>query len=409
MQRYGEGIAGGAEAHARSLVDALAPHHDLTVLTSCALEAATWSMHYAPGAATIGGVAVRRFAHPPRNDGGRARVPWSAKWRFLAAPLLDALKIVRVAAPHGDDEGDGHLFLRRQGPACVGLFETLDAGRFDAAVFFTALYHPTAEGLPHWGRRSVLVPTLHDEKPMHLPWFHRVFASAGITLWNTAAEQRLARRLYGASVGAGRVVGVGVQVRPPAADVVADARRRHALPLKYLVYVGRIERGKGCAELLEAWRRVEAAAGDAVLVFIGKGTLDVPASPRVRLAGWLGAAERDALVAGAAALVMPSRHESLSLVLLEALALGVPVLANGRCEPLADHVAASGAGACYRGSRSLRTGLLRALARPDDERRRLGEAGRRYVAAHYAQDRVTCAWLDAVEAACAVRGAERAS
>jgi glycosyltransferase involved in cell wall biosynthesis len=122
----------------------------------------------------------------------------------------------------------------------------------------------------------------------------------------------------------------------------------------------------------------------------------------VRVAGWLEAADRDALVAGAAALVMPSRHESLSLVLLEAFALGVPALANGACEPLADHVAASGAGESYRGRAQLRAGLQRALARPDDERRRLGDAGRRYVAAHYAPDRVADAWLDAVETACSL-------
>jgi glycosyltransferase involved in cell wall biosynthesis len=123
-------------------------------------------------------------------------------------------------------------------------------------------------------------------------------------------------------------------------------------------------------------------------------------SARVRLTGFVGGPERDALVAGAAALVMPSRHESLSLVLLEALALGVPVLANARCEPLADHLRLSGAGDGYRGARELLAGLLDALARSDAERARLGAAGRRYVQARYAPAVVEAAWLDAVERAC---------
>lgn len=402
VQRYGDGIAGGAEWHARSFVEAIAPHHDVTVLTSCAHDAATWAMHYAPGEERVGGVAVRRFAHPPRHEGGRARVPLSAKWRFWAGPLLDALRITRVAQPDGDDERDGHLFLRRQGPTCDGLLPALRDGGFDVAVFFTALYHPTAEALPAWGARSVLVPTLHDEKPMHLPWFHRVFAAAGTTLWNTAAERRLARRLYGASAGEGVLCGAAVAVEPPSAEVIAAARARHRLPARTLVYVGRIEKGKGCAELLAAWQALGDRVGDAALVFVGRGALEIPDAERVRCTGFLGPAERDALIAGAHALVMPSRLESLSLVTLEAMALGVPVLVNGRCEVLVEQVQDSGAGHAYRGLRALRQGLLDALARPADERARLGERGRRFIAERYAPGRVHAKWLAAVEQACAV-------
>lgn len=401
VQRYGDDVAGGAEAHARSFVQAVAPVHEVTVLTSRARDAATWAPAFPAGDDVVDGVAVRRFDHPPRNAEGRARVPRRHKLRLLAARWLDALGRPRVAMPGGDDELDGHRFLRRQGPACDGLVDALrrNAGGWEAAVFFTALYHPTAEGLPAWGPRSVLVPTLHDEKPMYLPWFHRVFAAAGQVLWNTAAEQRLARRLYGASAPQGTVVGAPVQVRPPDAAAMAAARAAHGLPARYVVYVGRIERGKGCADLLAAWQAVAAQVPDAALVFIGRGAWPVPQGPQVKRAGFLGAAERDAIVAGAHALVMPSRHESLSLVLLEAMALGVPVLANARCEPLADHVQGSGAGEAYHDAAGLRAGLLRALARPAPDRERLGEAGRAYVAAHYAAPVVQAAWLDAVERA----------
>lgn len=403
VQRYGDGLLGGAEWHAASLIEALSGHHDVTVLTSCARDATTWAMHYAPGESIEGGVRVRRFAHPPRNQGGRAKVPLRHKLRFLAAPLLDALKRVRVALPRGDDRLDGHEFLRRQGPWCEALIETLKHGQaeFDAVVFFTALYHPTAEGLPAWGRKSVLVPTLHDEKAMHLPVLHRVFASAGQILWNTAAERRLALRLYGDSAsGPGSVVGAAVRTMPPWPAQIAQARQRYGLPARYVVYVGRVEIGKGCAELLAAWRALGPRVADSALIFVGQGAMKIREMPNVKMTGFVDPGERDALVAGASALVMPSRHESLSLVLLEAMALGVPVLANGRCEPLKDHVAASGAGESYGNSRELLDGLLRALARDEATRTKLGNAGKDYVFANYGAETVKRRWLDAVEAVC---------
>lgn len=403
VQRYGAGLLGGAEWHAASLIEALSGHHELTVLTSCARDAMTWAMDYPPGETIEGAVRVRRFAHPPRNEGGRAKVPLRHKLRFLAARWLDRLQGPRVPPSGGDDRLDGHEFLRRQGPCCTGLIDALKNGhdRFDAVVFFTALYHPTAEGLPAWGRRSLLVPTLHDEKAMHLPWFHRVFAGAGHILWNTAAERRLAERLYGDSArGPGSVVGAAVRTMPPWPAQIAQARQRYALPARYVVYVGRVEIGKGCAELLAAWRALGPRVADAALVFVGQGSMKVPEGGNVRLTGFVDPGERDALVAGAAALVMPSRHESLSLVLLEAMALGVPVLANGRCEPLADHVAASGAGECYLNSRELLDGLLRALARDEASRTKLGDAGKAYVFENYGEDIVKRRWLQAVEQVC---------
>lgn len=397
VQRYGVDLLGGAEAHARRLVLALSRLHEVSVLTSCATDAGTWKMDWPPGDSWDGTALVRRFAHPARNQGGRAKVPRRHKLRYLLRRWLDRFDGARLPEPVGNDVADGHEFLRRQGPCCTALIDALRDERWDCVVFFTALYYPTAEGLPVCASPTVLVPLLHDEKAMHLPWFRRVFEAADDTLWNTAAERRLGQKLYGRSAHEGAVVGAPIEVDPPPPARIREAQARHGLPGRYLVYVGRIEKGKGCAELLAAWQAVASAAPDAALVFVGQGKLPVPQSEQVRSTGFVDAAERDALIAGSAALVVPSRFESLSLVTLEAMALGVPVLANGECAPLADHVAASGAGSAYRGRAALRAGLLQALARPTNERQRLGEAGRQYVRTHYAADVVESKWLGAIE------------
>src|SRR5205814_9917761 len=43
VQRYGEKITGGAEAHARGVAHKLAPHADVTVLTTTAADHLTWA------------------------------------------------------------------------------------------------------------------------------------------------------------------------------------------------------------------------------------------------------------------------------------------------------------------------------------------------------------------------------
>jgi glycosyltransferase involved in cell wall biosynthesis len=118
-----------------------------------------------------------------------------------------------------------------------------------------------------------------------------------------------------------------------------DALGRLHLPDRYLAFVGTLEPRKNLPRLLDAYRRLRAssAPGDPPgLVLAGPpgwgeqldlaGLLD--ADSPVRLTGWLGDDDLRALVAGSAALVLPSRYEGFGLPALEAMAAGVPVLAG---------------------------------------------------------------------------------
>ena len=390
VQRYGEEVHGGAELHARLLAQRLAARHDIEVLTSCARDYADWKMVYPPGPAVVGGLRVLRFAHPCRNDMGRAKVPLVHKVRFLARSLLQRLPGALVARPRGEPAYDGEDYLRRQGPHCPALIEHLDgsAGRYDAVIFFTALYAPTAMGIRHWGRRSILVPLLHDEKPMYLPVFHDVLRAAGALLFNTEAERRLAQRLYGIDVSSAGLAGLGISLEKPAADELAEVSSRFGLSPGYFVYVGRIDKAKGCGELVQAFLRHLRSHPQAQLVLVGKATMKLATHPRIHTVGFVSDAERDALMAGAQALVIPSRYESLSMVLLEAMLLGTPVIANAACEVLADHVRGSGAGTAYRGRRQLVAALQAMASLPPAQRARLGALGGEYVRQHCDWDHV---------------------
>jgi glycosyltransferase involved in cell wall biosynthesis len=100
----------------------------------------------------------------------------------------------------------------------------------------------------------------------------------------------------------------------------------------YLVAFSSTSPNKNIPFLLEAFEEARVLGLEHDLVLIGhqpaSGVGRVPA--RVRFTGWLPDDRRDAVVAGADALVFPSLYEGFGLPVLEAMALGVPVLASDR-------------------------------------------------------------------------------
>jgi glycosyltransferase involved in cell wall biosynthesis len=116
-------------------------------------------------------------------------------------------------------------------------------------------------------------------------------------------------------------------------NFVEDPGLRKAPPSesKRILYVGRIAPEKGILELLNAWRR--ASPPKLELLVVGDGPLMERArrhaAGNVRLLGRLKRAEARKLMLSARALVVPSlAYEVQPIVLLEALAAGLPVVAS---------------------------------------------------------------------------------
>jgi glycosyltransferase involved in cell wall biosynthesis len=155
-----------------------------------------------------------------------------------------------------------------------------------------------------------------------------------------------------------------------------------------LVWVGRLSEAKAVPLLLAAARRLTADGVDFELVMVGDGPLRklVEAelagelAGRVRLAGWLPAADVKREIAGSRALVMPSFAEGLPMVVMEALALGRPVV--GTCIAGIPELVEPGvngwlvpAGSCER----LAAALREAVEAPPERLAAMGRAGRQAV------------------------------
>jgi len=135
-----------------------------------------------------------------------------------------------------------------------------------------------------------------------------------------------------------------ISVCPPGAP---DWTPRAAAPENgYVLFFGTLEARKNVGGLLDAYERLVVSQGPPnvpELVLAGKATdsakpwLDRishgPLAGRVRHIGYVQPTERRALYEGARLLVQPSFEEGFGIPVLEAMTLGVPVVASNRGAP----------------------------------------------------------------------------
>jgi len=257
---------------------------------------------------------------------------------------------------------------------------------FEAILFFTYLYYPTYHGLLAAPERAILVPTTHDEPPLAFSVYRDLFGSARAFAFLTEPEARLVRERFDLGGRPALVTGIGVDTPQP--PDVEGFRIRHDLSRPYALYAGRIDGGKGCDEMIAFYEHYRSRfRGAADLVLIGRLAMPEPRAPGVRHLGWLPEEEKMAALAGARAVICPSPYESLSIVLLECMALGAPGLVSARSPVLKDHCLRSNAALFYEDADEFAE-ALDLLVHARRVRGALGENGRRYVRERYAWDAV---------------------
>jgi glycosyltransferase involved in cell wall biosynthesis len=376
VQRYGESVNGGAELHARYIAEHLARHVEVEVLTTCASDYVTWRNEFKAGVERTNDVAVRRFPVAHERDP-------------LAFGRLSELVFHQ---PHS--LADELRWLDAEGPAARLLIDHLAAHAtgYDYCIFFSYRYYHAYHGVRAAGPRAVLVPTAERDLAAGLSLFPPIFRGVRALMYNSPEERAMIQALSGNEDVPSVVVGISSDV--PSAPQPGRFRQKFGIRGPFAVYVGRIDENKGCSELFEFFDAyLRAAAGRLTLVLIGNSLLPVPSHPRIRHLGFLPDADKFDAMAAADLLIMPSYFESLSMVALEAWALGRPVLANARCDVLKGQCLRSNAGLYYDGKEE----FVEALGAIEHNRwiaSALGRNGRRFFREHYDWSVIERKYLD---------------
>ena len=240
VQRYGNAIAGGAELHARHVAEHLSKYAEVEVLTSCARDYVTWRNELPPGRDEVNGLPVRRFpVRHPRSVERFGRL--SATVFQQTHSLADELGVARRRGT--DEPGADRPHPRRTATA------------FDFFLFWSFRYYQAyygARAVAERRRCSCRRPSVSRRSACRSSG--RCCAGVRGLVYLTPEE----RDLVAGRVGQRRrcpsiVAGSGSEI--PARVEPERFRQKYGIEGPFAIYVGRIDRNKGCDELFEFFGR----------------------------------------------------------------------------------------------------------------------------------------------------------
>lgn len=319
VQRCGLEVNGGAEALCLKIAERMSKYWDVEILTTCALDYMTWENYYSPGVTEVSGVKVNRFQVQKQRD--------IKTFNRLSEKIYPRLQEATLE--------EQEAWMMAQGPFSPDLINYVKQHEqeYDAFIFFTYLYATTYFLLPIVAHKAYLSPLAHDEWTLYLNMWDKFFEKPRGFIFNTIEERDLIKARFPKVKIDGSVAGVAVE--PPTNYSAEHFRQQYNIDDPFLLYIGRVDPSKGCQELFDYFVNLRShELNPRKLVLLGKSTMPIPDHPDIIALGFVDEQTKWDALAACDLLIMPSPYESLSIVLLEAWAVGKPVLVNGKCDVL---------------------------------------------------------------------------
>ena len=256
-----------------------------------------------------------------------------------------------------------------------------------------------AGSLPIYGRSKLL------KKGFNALLGNRIMRNASGVIAVTDGDKRHMSE-YGVSEHKVVVIPNGVGIERRGDESTEKFRKKYGLgDSRILLFMGRLNHIKGPDLLLRAFCNLRSRLPDCVLVFAGpdggmRAEMEAfvtghGASDSVRFVGYLGGVEKIHAYRSAELLVIPSRQEPMSIVVLEAGREGTPVMVTDRCD--FDVIEELGGGVVVEASVS---GLESGLSVLLEDRQRLLSMGsnlQQYVQDHFSWDSIVLRYIELYE------------
>ncbi|MDH6102763.1 glycosyltransferase family 4 protein [Umezakia ovalisporum] len=379
VQRCGLEVNGGSETHCLQVAQRMSHYWETEILTTCALDYIQWQNYYPPGVTEISGVTVRRFQVAPTRD--------MEKFNYLSTEISHHLLTATLE--------EQETWMQAQGPVSPDLITYVQEHKdeYDAFIFFTYLYATTYLILPLVAEKAYLVPCAHDEWPIYLSIWENFFKKPQAFIFNTPEERDFLAARFPRVNFRGSIAGVAVN--PPLTLNAEGFRRKHNINQPFLLYIGRIDPSKGCDQLFDYFALLRnQESGLRKLVLLGKAAMQIPQHPDIISLGFVDEQTKWDALAACDLLVMSSPYESLSIVLLEAWAVGKPVLVNGKCNVLVGQCRRSNGGVWYTNPDEFQVAIK---TMKEAVRNQLGRQGKLFVEINYIWTKIEEKYLKLLE------------
>ncbi len=381
IQRYGAEVCGGAEVHALCMAERLTKYFDVTVLTSKAIDNMTWKDEYKNDYEEINGVKVRRFSVDSPRDPNLYDIAYNN------------------AKKSNSTISEQEKWMEENGPRVSGLIKYIEDNKddYDLFYFVTYVFYPTYFGINAVGEKSIFNPCAHDEVTLYFDMFKNSFRNTKAIFYNSYEEKLLCERIFDLKGKLDNDGRGGDAASIPDKYSEAEFREKYNIHDDYIVYVGRSDFHKGIIELFDYFIKYKSAkGGNLKLVCMGKGDSPFPQREDIINLGFVSEEDKYSGIAGSKLLVLPSKYESLSIVVIEAMALSKPVIVNAECEATKAHCVKGNAGLYYRNYYEFEA-CMDYILNNEDVAKQMGINGKKYTDENYSWDAIVKSFVELAE------------